>query len=355
MIPHRPERKTGGPVRTAIVGLAVAAAVLPVPASLIERWYSTGIYPWIQRLLTTATNPVPIALLDVAVAVLLAAGMVTGLSRVRLFGLRRAAPGILGAIASSAAVTYLMFLFLWGLNYRRVPLDAKLAYDPARLTREHAIALAASAVAAVNERYEAAHSGGAPPTLDALALAFDDLQRDLGAARPAVPGVPKRSVLHWYFPRAGIDGMTDPFFLEVIVNPQVLPFERPFVVAHEWAHLAGYAVESEANFVAWLTCARAGILDRYSGDLAAYQHALSALSREDRAALPALNDGPRADLRAVFERYRRTSPQIRRAAHGLNDRYLRANGVSEGVGSYGAVVRLMLGTTLDEEGTPRRR
>ena len=49
--------------------------------------------------------------------------------------------------------------------------------------------------------------------------------------------------------------MTDPFFLEVIVNPDVLPIERPFVVAHEWAHLAGYADESEANFVAWLTCA----------------------------------------------------------------------------------------------------
>ena len=67
--------------------------------------------------------------------------------------------------------------------------------------------------------------------------------------------MPKRSLLGLYFRWAAIDGMTDPFFLEIIVNPDVLPVERPFVVAHEWAHLAGYADESEANFVAWLTCA----------------------------------------------------------------------------------------------------
>ena len=71
----------------------------------------------------------------------------------------------------------------------------------------------------------------------------------------AQTGVPKRSLLGLYFRWAAIDGMTDPFFLEMIVNPDVLPVERPFVVAHEWAHLAGYAEESEANFVAWLTCA----------------------------------------------------------------------------------------------------
>ena len=37
------------------------------------------------------------------------------------------------------------------------------------------------------------------------------------------------------------------------------------VAAHEWAHLAGYADESEANFVGWLTCARASDAARYSG------------------------------------------------------------------------------------------
>jgi len=252
-------------------------------------------------------------------------------------------------------VMYLVFLVLWGLNYRRVPFEEKFEYDPARVTRAQNIAFAAAAVSSVNERYEAARAAIGSLTDDPLARAFEKLQRDLGSTLPAVPGIPKRSLLHWYFPRAGIDGMTDPFFLEVIVNPEVLPFERPFVLAHEWAHLAGYAVEADANFVAWLTCARAGSQARYSGALAAYGYAVSALSREDRAALPELDEGPRADLRAISERYRRSSPIIRQAAQGVNDRYLRANRISEGIASYNGVVRLMLGITLDEGGTPRRR
>ena len=32
--------------------------------------------------------------------------------------------------------------------------------------------------------------------------------------------------------------------------PDLLPFERPFVLAHEWAHLAGHADEAEASAVA---------------------------------------------------------------------------------------------------------
>ena len=50
--------------------------------------------------------------------------------------------------------------------------------------------------------------------------------------------------------------MTDPFFLETLLAPDLLDVERPFVIAHEWGHLAGYADESEANFIAWLACRR---------------------------------------------------------------------------------------------------
>ena len=50
--------------------------------------------------------------------------------------------------------------------------------------------------------------------------------------------------------------MTDPFFLETLLAPDLLDVERPFVIAHEWGHLAGFADESEANFIAWLACRR---------------------------------------------------------------------------------------------------
>ena len=51
-------------------------------------------------------------------------------------------------------------------------------------------------------------------------------------------------------------------------------------------------------------------------------------------------------------RYQRSSPVVREAASGVYDGYLRANRVEEGIASYDAVLRLMLGTRLGPEWTP---
>ena len=150
--------------------------------------------------------------------------------------------------------------------------------------------------------------------------------------------------------------MTDPFFLEIILNPDVLPSERPFVLAHEWAHLAGYADESEANFVAWLTCIRGSAAARYSGWLSAYQHVSSGLPLQDRRALAAaLSSAVAGDLAAERARFARSSERVRVAARGAYDTYLRANRVDEGIASYNAVVRLMLGVAFDASWKPQPR
>ena len=146
--------------------------------------------------------------------------------------------------------------------------------------------------------------------------------------------------------------MTDPFFLEVIVNTDVLDIERPFVIAHEWAHLAGYADESEANFVAWLTCLEGDSLARYSGWVSAYGTPCARCRATIDVRLRRSAEGPRDDLRAMAARYQRSSPVVREAASGVYDGYLRANRVEEGIASYDAVLRLMLGTRLGPEWTP---
>ena len=337
----------------AVVLVAIVCALAPFPAAVIEQLYSTGLYLKIQNVLTTASNTIPIAWLDIGVACFLIAAVEFVIWRVRIFGARRALVRNLITAAGAAAWLYLLFLVLWGFNYRRVPLEEKLDYDRARLTRDAAVSFINRAVATINQGYEAAHQAAA--SQDALEASFADAQIALGAQRLAVPGVPKKSLVSYYFRRAAIDGMTDPYFLEIIVNPDVLPFERPFVVAHEWAHLAGYASEEEASFVSWLTCIRGDAQARYSGWLAAYQHAIAALPRTEREGVNQLDEGPRQDLQAMAARYTRSSPLVRRAARNIYDEYLRANRVTEGIASYDAVVRLMIGTRFDEHWKPRPR
>ena len=137
--------------------------------------------------------------------------------------------------------------------------------------------------------------------------------------------------------------MIDPFALEVLANPDLLPFEKPFVAAHEWAHLAGYADESEASFVGWLTCVRAGGAAQYSAWLFLYWEVSSVVRAPERTALAAaLAPGPRADMAAVANASGAGS--CRRCAASswaAYDQYLKANRVDEGVRSYDAVITLL--------------
>jgi hypothetical protein len=303
--------------------------------------------------ITPLTNAVPIALLDPAAAALI----VWAIARVGRGA--RAGPAIALRRSAAAAIVllaggYLAFLCLWGLNYRRVPLEQKLDFDRARVNKDAVFALGRETVARVNEMHVHANGGaGDGPSLE---TAFAEAERALGVRRTTAIGRPKLSLLAFYFRWAAIDGMTDPFFLEIIVNPDVLAFERPFVVAHEWSHLAGYADESEANFVAWLACIRGDSLARYSGWLSLYEHLSAALPREDRRTLLAsLDPGPRADLVSMARRYERSAPLVRHAAREVYDSYLKANRVAEGIASYDAVVRLAVGTSFGDQWTPRLR
>lgn len=341
--------------RAALVLLAAGLAVVPTSPPAVERVYSTGIYPVIQELVTPASNLVPIALFDVLIASVVAlwiALFVVDIVRARRWTRIAAAMAVRTLVA--AAALYTAFVLVWGLNYRRVPLAEKLQFQSSSVSADSARALAATAVDRVNALYEAAHR---PDDPSRLADAFARVQRDLGASRLAAPGRPKPTLLDWYFRRAAVEGMTDPYFLETLVEGGLLDIERPFVVAHEWSHLAGYANEGEANFVGWLICLRGSDADQYSGWLFLYGEILGSVRAADRADLARrLADGPRADRRAIADRVRRSlNPRVAAAGWRVYDRYLKANRVEAGAASYAEVVRLALGVRFGPDWTPLRK
>ena len=144
--------------RAVLVLSAVAAALVPIDPARVERWYSTGLYPRLQAVVTPLTNRIPIALLDLAVGACLITGGIVFLRRVAALGLRRTIVHGALSLLVAAAGAYLLFLVMWGLNYRRVPLERKLDYDRARITRPAAVALANRAVMAMNGGFAAAHT-----------------------------------------------------------------------------------------------------------------------------------------------------------------------------------------------------
>ena len=144
-----------------------------------------------------------------------------------------------------------------------------------------------------------------------------------------------------------VTGIYSPFTLEANYNRDIPGFSIPFTLCHELSHLRGFMREDEANFIAWYACAASDIpFMRYSGNLSAYIYAGNALYSAD------------------FERWRRVSTALCSEAwtdleysnaywawfegppaelhDQINDSYLKANGQSEGVKSYGRMVDLML-------------
>jgi len=341
--------------RAAVVMIALGAALLPIPAGMVERLYSTGLYLTIQPLLTGASNRTSFALLDLLIVAVAAIWIGCAVHDIAASASRiRGALRIVVRTILWCAVFYLLFLAIWGLNYRRLRLIDRLAFDGAAATADAARAVGGVAVDRLNALHQQAHAEGWGTTDGAsrvnvgLASAFARAVGDAGIPSSIVVGRPKRTLLDWYFRRAGVDGMTDPFFLETLVASDVLPFERPFLVAHEWSHLAGIADEGEANFVGWLTCRRGSPADQYSGWLFLYQELARAVGARDRAVLAAsLAAGPREDLRAIRDRFaRQISPRVSAAGWRVYDSYLKANRVEAGAESYAEVVRLVLGVRL---------
>lgn len=340
--------------RIVLLVLALAAALVPLPQTFVERVYWRTFYLKLQPVLTYVSNLLPLALLDIAIAMLLAVMVTVFIRGRRRGGWATALTSTLTWLLTTVAVIYLLFLFTWGFNYRRAPLEAKMDFDSSRVSREAAVRLASEATARLNAGHAQAHAQ--PFRSETLVSAFVDAQWIVGRTFTLTTGTPKKSLFGFYFRKAAIDGMTVPVFLEIILNPDLLPIERPSVLAHEWAHLAGYADESEANFLAFIAGVRSGDpVAQYSAWLDVYRLSVNALPRPVRASLPRLNDGPRADLVAIAARYERTSPVIRTAAREVYDSYLRANRIDEGIANYDAVLKLMLGTTFDAEWRPTLR
>ena len=352
----------------AVVLFAVALAFIPPPQGFVERYYSTGIYPSIQSALTAVSNVVGFALCDLLLLGVL--GFLIAFVSLETKHISRAGRGkrvrvmleLVAWLVVLASAAYTAFFILWGLNYSRQPLSRKLDYEPGRVDAIAVRALKRLSVDRLNEEYQVARTSHWPSEQDwrvQLSDSFRDLLPELGHSGTFRPGVPKKSLLNYYLGASGVTGFLNPYCGEVILDSGLLEFERPFTLAHEWAHLAGYADESEASFVGFLACIRSDTPAlRYSGWLAIYQQTpwVEPEGNEAGRGRPQLFPEVVADLRAAREQAeRRRSQVLTRVQARVYDQYLKANRVSAGLASYGMVVNLVVGTRFQDGWAPVSR
>jgi len=345
------------PIRFWLLTLIVASAmvIVPLPAWLVDEYYSRGIFPTLQSWLTSATNLIPFALLDVlfiVVVYFVLRSVLHFFSVMKHVGVMDALWEITKRIIRFVSVVLILFMCFWGFNYRRLPLDTVLPTGPAHLTPEMLEATISDAnVLATRLR---GTSTSADLTFQDVAKQLKEPMnqalRQLGRTPLGTPGRAKFSlVLTPFFTWTGVDGVINPIALESIVHPDLLPFERPFVLGHEWAHLAGHADEAEASAVGWLACMQGNSTLAYSASLYLIMEAGAALPRDTRqAAMTRLDPGVKSDLDAIADRLQREQPTMQWAASKMYDQYLKVNRIADGTRSYGRALTLILSPPIKD-------
>ena len=331
--------------------LAATVAVFPPGDFTVERYYSRWLYPILQANLTSLSNRSPIALFDVAIVVFILIALGIWTWSIRLARKKQVIRSLWRGVVATLtllAVVYLWFLASWGLNYARPPLESTLKYDASRITPEAVRVLAEYSIDRANETHAAGHAAGFPAIHDhpqALIDALHQVEKELGRPRPTIVATPKWSIFTPFYRASGVSGQLGPFFLETLLNPDLTGPERPAVLAHEWAHLSGYAPESDASFVGLLAALRAGPASEYSAWLDLVSESVNQLQPvTQRIVLQKLAQGPRDDQAAIRERLKKLVRPVEQVAWSSYDRMLKSQGVDEGVKSYSRVIQLLIGT-----------
>lgn len=334
---------------------ALALVLVPWPEALVERLYSRGMFPVVQSVVTTLSNRTTVAIIDVgliAIAGWVIVRIVLAVRRRTSMGSWQAAWELLRRVIRVAAVLAVVFYLNWGLNYRRVSLQTLLqasasTADPAApgalLAAMEEAAREASRLRAGGAGTDAARTGYTSIAAE-LEPAFQRALVRLDLPPLAQPGRPKVSrVLTPFYTAAGVTGMVNPVALESIVHPDLLPFERPMVLAHEWAHLAGYADEADASAIGWAACISGPPDLQYAAHMFLLLEGAGDLPRDQwRRIRSGLHPGILEDFAALAQRLTRQEPVVREAAFTVYDQYLKTNQVHDGVRSYGRAVRVLL-------------
>jgi hypothetical protein len=334
------------------LALAVNAVLLLAPPWWIERHWMAGPWAWWPAVTARlhALLPLPLTLTVLALGV--AGALAWALARPPR--LRRS----LLALASGAVLLAATFVPAWGVAYRRVPLAATLQLEPEGVGREALLVALERLAELVAQSAPAqplavlADDAALAAAVAAAARCVADADELVTGRRVALPAA-VRTLPAGSFLRAGYAGIALPWLLEPHVDAGLAPAARLGVAAHELAHAAGWARESDTDVLAILAglgCDHPWV--RYASALRgvqALQVALRPLAPDGSAhrarmsaalaSLPQVAHEDRAAQQAAARQW--YAPALAQAVSGVYDGYLRSQGVREGIADYDAAGALL--------------
>lgn len=316
---------------------------------LVEKYYSSGLYPLIARLLSPLSGLAPFSFSDLFYAgLILFAGILIILAIFRRITYGKTGRTLINLLAG----VYLLFYWLWGFNYYRQSSGERLGIEKSNANPEEFMKVFLSLIEQANTYRTPVDANIGMQQLDSLTEAayaqhagFLQVKYPMGSRRP------KHITLGGFFAKAGISGYYGPFFNEVHVNPHAHPLELPVITAHEKAHQLGITSEAEASFYAWFVCSHShSELLRYSAALYIIRYFLNHGYGLDgfSETVAQISEPVRNDLRAIRDKWlAMRNEKIDRAASKANDAYLKTHKITAGIADYKGVVALVMDFSTD--------
>ncbi len=339
------------------VTAATVAIILRMTLSpaFIEDVYTRFIFQGIRVLIDNTVGRLPFPAVYLFLTVLLIylfRNARAGIRREGKFGIKLLRFGRFFLTFSAAFV--FLFLFLWGFNYGRVPIERQLRFNPQPLEYDRLKAefektteMLIAARAAVPGATDSVLTYEIMPE-DAEDLIRADLETWLTNHRFPTLGRVRGRLLYPEGILLSIStaGVYLPWVGEGHIDAGMYFIQHPFVMAHEMAHGYGFTDEGTCNFVAYLALKDSeNPFFRYSATLGYWVYLASSMARFDyekyKEFYETLPLGIRKDrqyIRAYSDRFPDIMPQVRDAFY---DNYLKTQGVKEGMKSYSRVVMLV--------------
>jgi hypothetical protein len=322
----------------------------------VEHIYSNQLYYYKNKLFANIFGWCPISIGDILyglVIIWLMYKFVVVVKKLRVknqfksYGLK-----ILNKLLLAFMILYIVFYALWGINYSKVDVAKQLQLSDSPYVKSDLLLIDSLLIEKMNEAKTYLVKKGI--NNQPYSLTFSQTKQAYQQAIIKYPFLPaqqsislKSSMYGWLGNYAGFLGYFNPFTGEAQVNTTVPSFLHPFVSCHEVAHQIGYAKESEANFVGYLTASSStDTFFHYSVYLDMYMYANRTLYVQDSTAAKKfhkqINPWVRADLKEWKQFNAKHQNPIEPIIRWFYGKYLQQNQQPAGIMSYDEVTGFII-------------
>ncbi|AXG75019.1 DUF3810 domain-containing protein [Flavobacterium arcticum] len=333
--------------------------ILSLFPDFVEKYYSNGLYPYIAATSRAIFGIFGFSIGDIIYGIVIIM-IIRWLWRKRKTWRKQWKVNLL-TVGSGLSIFYFLFYFLWAVNYHRVPLNEKMGIDK-KYTPEELISFTKKLIDKTNAlQLQIMHNDSlkvvTPYSVEEIYTlspnGYKELSKQFSYFNFKRESL-KSSLISTPLSYMGFGGYLNPFTNEAQVNYNLPLYNLPTTSCHEMSHQLGYASESEANFIGFMTSIKnKDIYFQYSGYSFALKYCLRSIKKIDEdkmeSLLPLINKGVLLNFEESDHFREQYQSFIETFFKYFYDNYLKLNHQKDGLETYSKFVGLLVNYYSDKD------